>query len=427
MADNRREFLKLFTTGVGASVITGHISLGQQLELLDDTIQDIASQADDQSEVFWKKISKQFEFDKKLKYFNNGSLGACARPIQEATNAFRKTLDSFPSKYMWGGWSIEIENTRHKVAELFGVSNEEIALIHNTTEGMNLIARSFDLEAGDEVILADHEHTSGSVCWKVFQESKGVKIVRPELPMMPSSVEEVVEVYRNAITPKTKVISMCHIVNTNGMMLPVKEVSKMAHELGIYVAVDGAQSGGMLEINLNDLGCDFYTASAHKWLFAPKGIGIFYARKESQEVLKPLIVCRGYKNKTIRRLENYNTRNLPELLGLGAAVDFYNGIGGKKINDRSFELKKYFRQRLEENSKFNIKTPAPDELSCAIQVVEVEGMRSSEVRNKLRDKYGIDCRPMSTFDLNAVRISLAIFITKADIDYLVKALNNIAS
>jgi len=421
MADSRRDFLKIFGAGVGGSLIA------KELNSYSNTLDLFSSLEDDSSEAFWKTVSKQFEFSKGLRYFNNGSLGACPEPIQNATNAFRKTLDSFPSKYMWGGWEIEIEQTRSDVAKLFSVSPEEIALIHNTTEGMNLIARSFDLKEGDEVILADHEHTSGSVCWQVFQESKGVKLVRPQLPLMPENPEEIVEVYRQAITEKTKVISMCHIVNTNGMMLPVKEVSEMANEKGIYVAVDGAQSAGMINIDLADLGCDFFTVSAHKWLFAPKGIGIFYARKESQEVLKPLIVCRGHTDESIRRLENYNTRNLPELLGLGAAIEYYNEIGAQKIHDRTYELKEYLRSRVAENQKLKLKTPEHDGTSAGIQLVEVLGMDVSEVRKKLTDKYKIDCRPMTKFSLNAVRISLAIFCTKRDIDYLLSALDQISA
>jgi len=312
------------------------------------------------------------------------------------------------------------------VANLFSVSNEEIALIHNTTEGMNLIARSFDLQPGDEVILANHEHASGRIPWEVWQESKGIKLVRPELPVLPKSVEELVAVYRKAITSKTKLISMCHIVNTNGMMLPVKEVSKIAHEKGILVAVDGAQSAGMFTIDLKDLGCDFYTTSSHKWLFSPKGVGIFYAKQESQKHLKPLMVARGYQDKSIRRLENYNTRNLPEVLGLGASIDFHNAIGSKEIHKRSFELKAYFRSKLENDNRFVLKSPALDSLSSAIQVVEVKEKNVKEVKQELWESYGIDCRPMSNHGLNALRFSFAIYITKNNIDYLVNALNEIA-
>jgi len=423
--NNRRKFLKSITTGVAGSLVIPNLAKAHNNTITNTNFEKALVNFSEEDEAFWELVQSQFRLAPELHYFNNASLGASPIPVQHATQNFREMLDGFPSKYMWGGWVEEKETTRKKVADLFSVSEEEIALIHNTTEGMNLIARSFDLQAGDEIILGDHEHASGTIPWKAWQESKGIKLVRPQLPMMPQSVEEVVEVYRKAITPKTKIISMCHIVNTNGMILPVKEVSAMAKEKGILVVVDGAQSAGMFQFDLHDLGCDFYAASAHKWLFAPKGIGVFYAKKESQHHLKPLMVARGYKDESIRRLENYNTRNLPELLGLGAAVDFCNKIGTEKIHHRSFELKEYFRLKVENHPTLKIKTPSDDRLSCAIQVVEVVGKKVNEVKASLFESHGIDCRPMSGFDLNALRISLAIYITKADIDYLMGALGDL--
>ena len=420
-SNNRRRFLQTFGTGMVGSLALPTLAIGRSNT---SPIIDLTDQKVDNSEAYWELVKTQFLLAPELRYFNNASLGASPVYVQRHTQSCRELLDGFPSKYMWGGWKDEKEYTRQLVADLLKVSNEEIALIHNTTEGMNLIARSFDLQPDDEVILADHEHTSGRVCWEVFQETKGVKLVRPTLPILPESIEEIVDIYREAITPKTKIISMCHIVNTNGMILPVKEISAMAHAQGILVAVDGAQSAGMFDINLHDLGCDFYTASAHKWLFAPKGIGIFYAKEESQHYLKPLIVCRGHTDSSIRRLENYNTRNLPELLGLGAAVEFCNQIGIDKIHQRSYELKNYFRSKIADNPAFKLKTPAPDELSAAIQVVEVIGQEVRDIKEKLSEEYQIDCRPMSTFGLNALRISLSIYMTKADIDYLVEALTS---
>lgn len=417
---NRRSFVKYLLTGIAGTTLLPTQALNNiklPSKLLDYT---------DDSEDFWHAVKEQFIFADGLHYFNNASLGPSPITVQNATKKFRETLDGFPSKYMWGDWSDEKETVRKQVANLFSVSKEEIAITHNTTEGMNLIARSFDLQPGDEIILADHEHASGTICWEVWQESKGIKIVRPVLPITPKTVEEIVSAYRKAITPKTKIISMCHIVNTNGMILPIKEVSKMAHEQDILVAVDGAQGAGMFEFNLHDLGCDFYTASAHKWLFAPKGIGVFYAKSESQAYLNPLMVARGHTDKSIRRLENYNTRNLPEYLGLGAAVEFHTNIGKEKISKRSYELKDYFRSKVKNNPKFKLKSPEGDTLSCAIQTVEIVGKNVSEVKNKLFNDYGIDTRPMSNFGLNGVRISFAIYITKKDIDYLVNALEIIA-
>ncbi len=424
MEQNRRNFLKSFAAGAtGLAVLP---VFGASLKTPLSKINYSFSESYwDTSEDFWNEVKKQFRFADGVQYFNNASLGSSPISVRKATRDFRDTLDDFPSKYMWGGWNNEKEETRQKVASFFGVDKEEIALIHNTTEGMNLIAQSFDFESGDEIIIADHDHTSAHIPWKVWQEQKGIKLVRPTLPILPKTKEEVVALYERAITSKTKVISLCHIINTNGMILPVKEISEMAHKRGILVAVDGAQAPGMFSIDLNDLDCDFYTASSHKWLFSPKGVGVFYAKKESQKHLKPLIVCKGYKDKSIRRLENYNTRNLPEVLGLGASIDFLNAIGIDKINNRTFELKSYFRSKLENNPKFKLKTPENDHLSGAIQVVEVVGKNVNSVKQKLFEKHGIDCRPMSGFGLNALRISLAFYITKKDIDGLVEALENV--
>ena len=417
----RRKFVKQLFTGVAGTVLLSSYKASDTD--YSTTFLDI----NDDSEAFWEQIKTQFRFAPNLHYFNNGSLGSCPIAVQKATNEFRATLDAFPSKYMWGGWHNEKEEVRQKVADLFSVSKEEIALTHNTTEGMNLIARSFNLHEGDEVILIDHEHKSSVIPWTVWQAEKGIKLVRPVIPILPKTVEDIVKVYEDAITPRTKIISMCHSVNTNGMVLPVKEVSEMAHKKGILVAVDGAQAAGMFDIDLKNLGCDFYTVSAHKWLFAPKGIAMFYAKKESQHYLKPLIVANGHTDKSIRRLENYNTRNLPELLGFGSSIDFINSIGKEKISKRSYELKHYFRDKVKNNPKFKLKTPGHDGFSCAIQTLEVVGKDVQDVKNALSDNYGIDTRPMSTYGLNGVRISFAIFITKKDIDYLVDALETISS
>ena len=219
---------------------------------------------------------------------------------------------------------------------------------------------------------------------------------------------------------------MCHVINTNGLILPVRQIAEMARPRGILVAVDGAQAPGMINVDLHELGCDFYAASSHKWLFSPKGVGIFYSRLESQHHLRALIVTRGWDDPSIRRLENYNTRNLPEVLGLGTAVDFQNLIGTDRRQARIQALKMYLRENLEEDRRFRIKTPASDELSCGITTVEVVGRDVREVATILSERHHIDCRPMATHDLNGLRISLSVFNTEDQIDVLVAALREIA-
>jgi len=423
MEDTRRSFVARTAAAVSGAALLA----AADLEALQTGVEGLASasRANDLGEDYWRLVQRQFRLEPGLVYLNNASLGPSPALVADATEAFRRQLDAFPSRYMWGGWAEEKEAVRTMAATLLGASAEEIALIHNTTEGMNLIASSLDLEPGDEVILGDHEHTSGTIPWQYWQEPKGVKLVRVTLPILPSDPEEIVEVYRRAMTPRTKVISMCHIINTNGMILPVRTLSAMAREHGILVAVDGAQAPGMINVDLHGLGCDFYAASSHKWLFSPKGVGVFYARQESQALLKPLIVCRGWEDTSIRRLENYNTRNLPEVLGLGVAFDFQNLLGPDRRQARIYELKRYLRSRFEDDPAFVIKTPANDELSAGITTVEVKGHEVREVAKSLAERHRIDCRPMTSHGLNGLRLSLSIFNSKDQVDTLVGGLREL--
>jgi selenocysteine lyase/cysteine desulfurase len=201
----------------------------------------------------------------------------------------------------------------------------------------------------------------------------------------------------------------------------------MAQERGILVAVDGAQAPGMIDVDLHDLGCDFYSASAHKWLLSPKGVGIFYARHESQPMLKPLVVAHGWEDTSIRRLENYNTRNLPEVLGLGVALDFQNLLRPERRSNRILALKRHLRREIENDAAFRIKTPASDELSAGITTVEIVGHDVLEVARTLAEDSRIDCRPMMSHGLNGLRISLSVFNSEDEVDLLVDVLREMAS
>lgn len=420
MNPNRRSFIKKAFTGIAGTAFLLAADKQSLFASHAESIQALAGA--DESESYWDLVKTCFPLQRGLHYLNNGSLGPSPEIVIDATEKFRRTLDAFPSKYMWGGWNDEKEGVRKKSARLFDVSPEEIALIHSTTEGMNLVARTLALEPGDEVILGNHEHPSGTIPWKFWKERFGIKLVRPELPLIPETKGEIVDVYKKAITSRTKVISICHMVNTNGMILPIQEISEMAHKKDILVVVDGAQTAGMLDFSLKDLGCDFYAASSHKWLYSPKGMGIFYASENVQDRIEPLIVANGYEDRSIRRFENYNSRNLPELLGLGTALDFHTILTKKRKQKRIYELKHYLRDQIEDHPKIAIKTPLDDSLSAGIQTVEVVGKHAGEVAKTLDEKYHINVRPMFSHQMNGLRISLSAFNVKREVDYLVEVL-----
>jgi isopenicillin-N epimerase len=417
---NRRSFLASgFATIAGSSLLDAKA----RASLLQGN--DIAESSQDDS--YWQMISSQFEFEPGLTYFNNGSLGPSPRIVRDATETFRRQLDLFPSKYMWTDWWDDRERVRQTAAGFLGASPDEIALTHNTCEGLNLVASSLQFQPGDEIIASPHEHHTGVVPLQHFQESRGVQLVRPQLPLLPTSSQELLDVFTAAITPKTRAILVCHIVNTNGMIMPVKELCEIARQKNIRVIVDGAQAVGMIPVNVAELGCDFYAASGHKWVFGPKGTGLFYVRKDRMDELSPLIVSKAYYHQNnARKFENYNTRNVPEVLGLGVALDYLSMVGLQNLYERVLSLKSYLRKRVEASRLLSLETPEDDSLSAGITNVSVSGKEAHAVANVLDTEYAINCRPMQILGLNSLRVSTAVYNRFEQVDQLIDVLENIA-
>jgi selenocysteine lyase/cysteine desulfurase len=421
MSLNRRKFLKTTLAGVaGSALLTG----ADKTEILDSMLPLSSRAKGAGDERYWQLVRKQFRFIPGLHYFNNASLGPSPAYVTDAAAKFRQTLESFPSKYMWGGWHEEIEQVRIKAASMFNALPEEIALNHNTSEGLSLVAHSLQLQAGDQVILSDHAHLTAINPFRFYQESKGVKLVRPKLPLLPESKEEIVEVFTRAISDKTRMIVLSHMVNTNGMILPVKEICEIAKARGILTLVDGAQTPGMIKVDVKDIGCDFYATSGHKWMMGPKGTGIFYARLDKQNLLTPIMAAKPMgEDKGARRFENYNTRNLPDVLALGSAIDFHNLLGEKEKAERILYLKSYLLKSVAQRPYLKLRMPVSDELSAGICSVEVAGKGVVDVAVLLDKKYKIALRPMPMLGINGLRVSTSICITPTEIDKLIKALD----
>lgn len=417
---NRRQAIRNAILGIGA--LSSPVALYDQLTKDDALLRTLALARDE--EAYWQLIKSQFRFEDDIRYFNHASLGTSPLTVIDATETYRRTLESYPSKYMWGGWDDQVELVREKGAQLLGAAAEEIALIHNTTEGMNIVAASLELNEDDEVIVGNHEHRTATSPWLYHQERKGVKIVRPELPLMPEVPGDILKVYEDAITDKTRVISMVHLTNTNGMILPVKEICALARERNILTIIDGAQAMGTIKCDVKEIDCDFYTASGHKWLFSPKGIGLFYAKSDKQELLKPFIANRAYNLPGLKKVEDYNTRNLPELLGLGAALEFHEMISLDRRMKRTLELRQAFLSAIENDDDLIVKTPLDEQLSHQILTIEKKGMYVGDLKDALFDDHRIDVRGMHAHGLNGVRIAFSIYHDEKDIATLVDALRS---
>ena len=351
--------------------------------------------------------------------------------MHEAHTEYLRLCESNPWYYMWSEpWEEARAKTREKVAAFLGVNASEIAFTHNTTEGFNLLANGLPLGKGDEVLFSTLNHSGASKCWFHYATSRGFSVKQFEFPIREVaglSQADIVEIYARQISENTRVLVLPHIDNLVGLRHPVKELAAMARSKGVeFVAVDGAQSVGMISVNIAGLGVDFYAMSPHKWLQSPKGTGLLYIRKSVQSQLRPMWVTWGQKTweGTVRIFEDYGTRNLAEVLTLGNALDFQQQLGIEKTEQRRNTLWRHFANAVEAAPNIAWQSPKNWELGASLFSIEVNGQSSKEIFRKLFPKHGFVFRAFDNPGWKTMRISPNIYNTESEIDRFVKLLES---
>lgn len=431
--ENRRSFLKKFMSGMAATAAIPWLTqdaIGSAGFM--KAIDQFDGSKDAYDERFWYFVKQQFPLEENLIYMNNGGLGPSPYYVIETIKSQMLKLESISET----GHGM-VESVHEKAAKFFNCGTDEIAFTRNSTESMNIIARGIPLKKGDEVLMTTHEHPGGGIPWLAVQKDKGiqVKLFEPGI-----TKAENLKIIESNITPKTKVLMISHIPCTTGLIFPAKEIAELCHQKDIYVVYDGAQVMGMIPVDLDNMGCDFYTSSGHKWLCAPKGTGILYIRREMLDIWQPTHVG-AYSNK-IYELENlkleylkearaveYGTRNTPIALGIGAAIDFFDAIGIERVAARGRALAKYFKEKLLEIDKIKLLTPIDPELSGSIVTFKIMDDKKSytDYISQIKKEYNIRLRPIGEHGLNAIRTSLHIYNTFEQVDRLVEAVKNVIS
>lgn len=429
-AISRRDFIKnkvlgglLFTSGLPLLGLTNIIPQREPSIKLPKFKKD--------GEIDWSEIRKQFPLSKKgVSHFNTASLGPSPQIV---ISKICSSLEDLATRARDGRWLIS--GTRKKISKFLNSSSQEIAITRNATEGMNTVARSLPLKAGDEILLTNHEHIGGAAPWIALQKDIGVNIKIVDLNL---TGKNNLEIIRNHITEKTKVVSVSHITCTTGMLLPVKEIVDVCRNKGIYSCIDGAQAIGMVPIDLSYINPDFYVCSGHKWLFGPKGTGILFINKLVIRKCSPVYVGSNTDKKydlnsltlefkTTAEREEYGTRNAPMVIGLESAIDFISTIGIENVASRSRELANYFRKGLSLISEVKILTPESAKYSASIITIRIVNRDNHLVKEKLRKEKSIRIREVYENNLNGIRVSFAIFNTKEEVDKILTAIKEIVS
>jgi selenocysteine lyase/cysteine desulfurase len=397
-----------------------------QFEHINLLKQDVSAKDLAMDEDYWSIIQQSYTTSPSLINLNNGGVSPSPRIVQEAVERFNKMSNEGPSYYMWRILDQGREPLRYKLAQLAGADPEEIAVNRNATEALNTVIFGLNLKAGDEVIGTKQDYPNMINAWKQRAQRDGIVYNQISFKFPIENDEEIVAGFEKAITPKTKIIHITHIINWIGQILPVKKITDMAKKHGIETIVDGAHSFGLLDYKIPDLGCDYFGTSLHKFLSAPIGSGMLWIKKEKIEKIWPL-VCNDKPNGTdIRKFETLGTRSFPIEQGIGEAVNFQNGIGSKRKEERIRYLKNYWASRVQTIPKVKIHTSFKDEYACAICGVSVDGMTPGELDSALFGNYKIHTVGIVWENISCVRITPHVYTRIQDLDKLVMAIDTIA-
>jgi selenocysteine lyase/cysteine desulfurase len=287
-----------------------------------------------------------------------------------------------------------LEESRGRIAAQLSVSADEIALVRNTSEANNLINNGLPLKTGAEVVVWDQNHPTNNVAWDVRAARYGIAVKRVSTPTSPRSSSELLDVFERALTPRTRVLSITHVSNLSGIRLPAKQLCEMGRARGLHVHVDGAQTWGAFNVNLRDLGCDSYSASAHKWFLGPREVGLLFVSKERIAEIWPNTVAPGWGEDATpdvvgaRKFESLGQRDDAKLAALTTTADFHAAVGHSKVEARVIELATALKAKLK-SLEVPIATPMDPTLSGGVVIVRAAGAKAQEAYQTLDSKFGI--------------------------------------
>jgi selenocysteine lyase/cysteine desulfurase len=314
---------------------------------------------------YWAELRRQWLLAPDHVNLNCGSVGCSPLPVLNAVIDHLLSAEAFREPaYPWFGYeeNPRLRELRDALAAFLHCKRDELALVRNATEANNVVCNGLDLKAGDEVLLTDQEHPGGRCCWEQKAARYGIKLNTVALPRPPASADEIIERFAKAITPRTRVVFFSHITSPTGLILPAKALCKLARDRGALSHVDGAHAIGQISLDLEDMGCDFYATSPHKWLLAPKGTGTLFVREELLDRLWVTIASAGWKDRGLKayRFSNFGTSNLSVMVGLKAALDFYKTLGPDRIYARIHELAKRMRDKLKQHAGLRLANASDD-------------------------------------------------------------------
>ena len=434
---SRRRFLRAASGTVGLGMFS-HPAAAAALPsaLRDDwqrTIADAVGHVDRrlpdevaQDEDFWREIRHAFTIDRTLINLNNGGVSPSPRVVQEAMARYLSFSNESPVYTMWQVLEPQIESVRRQLARAFGCDPEEMAITRNASEALEICQLGIEMEPGDEVLTTNQDYGRMLTTWDQRARREGIVVRKVSFPVPPPNPQFLVDMFERAIGPRTRVLHLCHITNLTGQIFPVRDIMRLARSRNIEVIVDGAHAFAHFPFQRDDLECDFYGTSLHKWLLAPHGTGFLYVRREKIERIWPLMAAPPAMNADIRKFEEIGTHPAANHNAIAEALSFHEGIGAERKAARLRFLRERWMTRLDEQSRVRLFTARDPAQSCAIGTVGIEGIEPAAIVAHLWQSRRIIVTPIVHDEYRGVRVTPNVYSTLDEIDTFAQAMEDLA-
>ena len=426
--DSRRSFLSFAGKSLGLATLTSTTlaSLLKEVTAATKAVAHLTPQQAAMNEDYWSTIQTSFTVTRGIINLNNGGVSPSPRIVTEALVRYIWQQEDATAYTMWQILEPQSETIRTGLAELFGCDREEIAITRNASESLEILLMGMDFKSGDEILTTTQDYPRMLTTLRQREKREGLVLKLIKIPIPPQNLNEIAAAFEKGITSRTRLILMAHQVNITGQITPVKAVCEMARARGIETIVDGAHSFAQFDFKQKDLGCDYFGTSLHKWLYAPKGTGLLYVKRDKIPKIWPLMAAETKQASDIRKFEEIGTHSAAPRLAIGEALLFHNGIGGKRKEERLRYLSRYWMNRLKGLPNIRFNTSFDPAQSCAIANVQIVGLDPVKIGSYLFDKHRIFTTPIVHEEFVGIRITPNVYTTLRELDRFCEVMETIA-
>ena len=425
---DRREFMAMVGKGVGLAALTSATVAGlhQQLQAATRRVAHLSPVDAATQEDFWFEIQQAFTSTRSLINLNNGGVSPSPRIVTEAFVRYTWEQENAPAYTMWQILEPQSENVRAGLADLFGSDPEEIAIVRNASEGLENCLLGLDLKPGDEVLTTTQDYPRMLTTIRQRELRESIVLKQVKYPTPPKTLQQITDAFEQGITSRTRVMLVSHVVFLTGQITPVRAICELARSRNIECIVDGAHSFAHLDFTAKDLRCDYFGTSLHKWLYAPKGTGMLFVKREKIERIWPLMAAEKKQYADIRKFEEIGTHSAAMRLAIGEAILFHQGIGNKRKEERLRYLRNYWATRLQNLPNVRFHTSFDADQSCGIALVEIAGVDPAEISRYLMEKHKIFTVAIDHEEFKGNRITPNVYTTTKELDRFCEVMETIA-